>query len=187
MTFLYTIVASFLGFSILVPVMFGFMRFFGFYTIVTEGTCQVYVLFGNVLATIKEPGLYFLWLRLGPAALIINWIGRCYVLDMRLDQVYLRSQPVNSEEGAPMGIGIWYEMFISDPVAYLFKNADPQGSLLANVNNATVRCLSNMPLGKMLGSRHEMSQTVREEVSPKSHEWGYKLGSVYIRKSTSAI
>ena len=27
-----------------------------------------------------------------------------------------------------------------------------------------------------------MSRTVREEVSPRSHEWGYKLGSVYIRK-----
>jgi hypothetical protein len=27
-----------------------------------------------------------------------------------------------------------------------------------------------------------MSQTVRAEVSPKSHEWGYQLGSVYIRK-----
>jgi hypothetical protein len=27
-----------------------------------------------------------------------------------------------------------------------------------------------------------MSQTVRAEVTPKSHEWGYKLGSVYIRK-----
>jgi len=67
---------------------------------------------------------------------------------MRLDQTYLRSQPVNSEEGAPMGIGIWYEMFVSDPVAYLFKNADPRGSLEANVSNATVRSLSNMPLGR---------------------------------------
>jgi regulator of protease activity HflC (stomatin/prohibitin superfamily) len=101
---------------------------------------------------------------------------------MRLDQQYLRSQPVNSEEGAPMGIGIWYEMKISDPVAYLFKNTDPQGSLGANISNATVRCLSNMPLDKMLQDRHPMSQTVREEVSPKSHEWGYSLGSVYIRK-----
>ena len=81
-----------------------------------------------------------------------------------------------------MGIGIWYEMFISDPVAYLFKNADPRGSLAANVSNSTVRCLSNMPLDQMLTSRHAMSQTVRVEVSPKSHEWGYKLGSVYIRK-----
>ena len=27
-----------------------------------------------------------------------------------------------------------------------------------------------------------MSSTVRDEVSPKSHEWGYRLGSVYIRK-----
>ena len=81
-----------------------------------------------------------------------------------------------------MGIGIWYEMFISDPVAYLFKNADPRGSLAANVSNATVRCLSNMKLADMMENRHAMSQTVRAEVSPKSHEWGYKLGSVYIRK-----
>src|SRR5258707_15821734 len=34
----------------------------------------------------------------------------------------------------------------------------------------------------MLKTRHAMSQTVRAEVSPQSHEWGYRLGSVYIRK-----
>jgi len=39
-----------------------------------------------------------------------------------------------------------------------------------------------MKLADMLQSRHGMSQTVRTEVSPQSHEWGYKLGSVYIRK-----
>src|SRR5687768_1576524 len=81
-----------------------------------------------------------------------------------------------------MGIGIWYEMYISDPVAFLFKNTDPRGSLAANVSNSTVRCLSNMKLDDMLSSRHEMSQTVRAEVSPQSHQWGYKLGSIYIRK-----
>ena len=27
-----------------------------------------------------------------------------------------------------------------------------------------------------------MSKTVRDEVSPLSHDWGYRLGSVYIRK-----
>jgi hypothetical protein len=112
----------------------------------------------------------------------VNFLGKCYSIDLRLDQQYLRSTPVNSEEGAPMGIGIWYEMFISNPVAYLFKNADPRGSLAANVGNATVRCLSNMKLSDMLENRHSMSQTVREDVSPLSEEWGYKLGSVYIRK-----
>jgi regulator of protease activity HflC (stomatin/prohibitin superfamily) len=175
-------IITFLGLWIGVPIFLGILRLFGFYVVVHEGTCRVYTLFGNLIGTIREPGLHFLWLELGPAALIVNIVGRGYVLDMRLDQVYLRSQPVNSEEGAPMGIGIWYEMFISDPVAYLFKNADPQGSLSANVSNVTVRCLSNMPLAKMLGNRHEMSSLVRNEVSPKSDEWGYKLGSVYIRK-----
>ena len=81
-----------------------------------------------------------------------------------------------------MGIGIWFEMYISDPVAYLFKNADPRGSIRANVGNATVRCLSNMPLAAMLENRHGMSQAVRDEVSPKADEWGYSIGSVYIRK-----
>lgn len=174
--------ATFLGLFIVVPILFGIIRAFGFYTIVEEGRCHVYVLFGKVLAVLDEPGIYFLWFHLGPAAIIINWLGQCHVLDLRLDQHYLRSQAVNSEEGAPMGIGIWYEMFISDPVSFLFKNADPRGSLTANVSSATVRCLSNMPLGDMLENRHAMSQTVRAEVSPKSSEWGYQLGSIYIRK-----
>ena len=173
---------TFFGLWIAMPVVLGLLRMLGFYTIVYEGTAQVFVLFGNVLETITEPGIHFLWLRLGPKALIVNWIGSRYTLDMRMDQVYRRSEPVNSEEGAPMGIGIWYEMYVSDPVSFLFKNADPRGSLAANVSNATVRSLSNMKLADMLGNRHQMSQVVREEVSPKSHEWGYKLGSVYIRK-----
>jgi regulator of protease activity HflC (stomatin/prohibitin superfamily) len=140
------------------------------------------MLFGKVVGVLDEPGLHFLPAVLGPSALFINFLGSCYVLDLRLDQEYLRSQPVNSEEGAPMGIGIWYEMWISDPVAFLFKNTDPRGSLRANVSNATVRCLSNMPLAEMLETRHNMSQAVRAEGSAKSSQWGYQLGSVYIRK-----
>jgi regulator of protease activity HflC (stomatin/prohibitin superfamily) len=174
--------ATFIGFFILVPLVLGILRLFGFYTIIQERQCKVYILFGKVVLVLSEPGLHFLWFKLAWRAPLVHWIGRSYTLDLRVDQTYQRSQAVNSEEGAPMGIGIWYEMFISDPVAYLFKNADPRGSLAANVSNATVRCLSNMKLADMMENRHSMSQTVRAEVSPKSHEWGYKLGSVYIRK-----
>jgi len=181
-TTLLVAVITFLGCFIAVPIFFGILRLLGFYTIVEEGQCQVFVLFGKVIATLKEPGLHFLWASLGLYAPLVSWLGRAYKVDMRLDQEYLRSQPVNSEEGAPMGIGIWYEMFISDTVSYLFNNADPRGSLAANVSSSTVRCLSNLPLDKMLADRHTMSQTVRDEVSPKSHEWGYMLGSIYIRK-----
>jgi regulator of protease activity HflC (stomatin/prohibitin superfamily) len=181
-TMLASAVITFVGCFLVVPLILAFCRLLGLYTIVEEKRSHVYVLFGKVLAVLDEPGLYFLISKLGWRAPIVNWLGQCHILDMRLDQEYLRSQPVNSEEGAPMGIGIWYEMFISDPVAYLFKNADPRGSLAANVSNSTVRCLSNMPLGDMLTNRHTMSQTVREEVSPLSHEWGYRLGSAYIRK-----
>jgi hypothetical protein len=73
-------------------------------------------------------------------------------------------------------------MFITDPVAHIFKNVDPQGSLTANVKNAAIKSLSNLPLAQMLVNRHQMSKVVREEVSPQSIQWGYKLGSVYIRK-----
>lgn len=174
--------ATFFGLFLIGPTFFGLCRALGLYTIVQERQCKVYMLFGKVALILDEPGLHLLWFKLGWKAPLVNWLGRCHVLDMRLDQEYLRSQPVNSEEGAPMGIGIWYEMFISDPVSYLFKNADPRGSLAANVSNSTVRCLSNLKLSSMMENRHAMSQTVRAEVSPKSHEWGYQLGSVYIRK-----
>jgi regulator of protease activity HflC (stomatin/prohibitin superfamily) len=182
MLFLTTATMTFIFAPVAIAVTLGLARLFGLYTIVQEGTCHVYVLFGNVLGVISEPGLHFLPERLGASAFVVRLLGERKVLDMRLDQRYLRSQPVNSEEGAPMGIGVWYEMAISDPVAYLFRNTDPEGSLAANVSNAVVRTLSNMPLAEMLENRHAMSQTVRAEVSPKSMEWGYRLGSVYVRK-----
>ncbi len=181
-SFLFAFGVTFVGMFILAPIFAALCRAFGLYAIVQERQCRVYMLFGKVELILDDPGLHILLFKLGWKAPIVNWLGQCHVLDMRADQVYLRSQAVNSEEGAPIGIGIWYEMFISDPVAYLFKNADPRGSLAANVSNATVRCLSNMKLADMMENRHAMSQTVRAEVSPKSHEWGYRLGSVYIRK-----
>jgi regulator of protease activity HflC (stomatin/prohibitin superfamily) len=181
-TILVTAFFTVIGLSIGVPIVLLLARLLGLYAIVQERTVRVYTLFGKVVGMIDEPGLHILPSAIGMAAFGISFFGKCYVLDMRLDQEYRRSEAVNSEEGAPMGIGIWYEMWISDPVAFLFKNADPRGSLRANVSNATVRCLSNMPLAEMLETRHRMSQTVRDEVSPQSKAWGYQLGSIYIRK-----
>ncbi len=182
MDFLIATLATFIGMFVLMPVLLGMARIFGLYAIVEERTCRVYVLFGQVVKTIDEPGLHILPFVLGPKAFVINFLGQCRVLDLRLDQEYRRSEQVNSEEGAPMGIGIWYEMWIADPLSYLFKNTDPRGSLRANVSSATVRCLSNMPLAEMLETRHNMSQAVRAEVTGQSQAWGYQLGSVYIRK-----
>jgi len=182
MTFLITAFITFLVCLIGMPILLAIIRLLGWFTVVQERTARVYVLFGKVIGVLDEPGLHFLPSILGPRAFIVNLAGKCHVIDMRLDQEYLRSQPVNSEEGAPMGIGIWYEMYVSDPVDYLFKNVDPRGSLRANVSNATVRCLSNLELDNMLINRHGMSRTVRSEVTPLSHQWGFKLGSVYIRK-----
>ena len=175
-------VIAFVAFFIGVPILLGVLRFLGAYTVVEERRAHVYTLFGSVAGVLTEPGITCLWLKMGLKAFVIHWLGKCYVVDMRLDQFYLRSQGVNSEEGAPMGVGVWYEMWVSDPTAYLFKNADPRGSLRTNVANAAVRSLSNMKLATMLENRHQMSQAVRSEVSPLSQEWGYRLGSVYIRK-----
>lgn len=182
MSFLISMVIGFFMCLIGVPMALGFARALGLYTTVEERRAKVFVLFGEVIGTISEPGLHLLWAKLGIKAALIPLFGKVHNVDLRLDQEYLRSQPVNSEEGAPMGIGIWYEMWPDDPVAFLFKNADPRGSLRANVSNAAVRTLSNMKLADMLETRHVMSQAVRNEVTPHSAEWGYQLGSVYIRK-----
>ena len=161
------------GSSIGVPLLLGCCARLGFYAIVAgAAAARSMCCSARSSACWTSRGCTSCGRELGLVAPIVNWLGNCYVLDMRLDQEYLRSQPVNSEEGAPMGIGIWYEMFISDPVAYLFKNADPRGSLAANVSNATVRCLSNMPLAEDARRPPRMSQTVRAEVSPKSQRMG---------------
>ena len=75
----------------------------------------------RVLGVVSEPGLHLLWLRLGPQAALVRLFGRYYEIDTRLDQEYLRSNPVNTEEGTPMGVGIWYEMRVRNPVIIFSK------------------------------------------------------------------
>jgi regulator of protease activity HflC (stomatin/prohibitin superfamily) len=91
MNFLIAFIGTIIGCSILVPVLLAFTRLFGVYTIVNEGHCKVYMLFGKVLTVLNEPGLHFLLGTLGPRAFIVNILGKCYELDLRLDQTYLRS------------------------------------------------------------------------------------------------
>jgi regulator of protease activity HflC (stomatin/prohibitin superfamily) len=182
MNFIIAFVSTFIVCWIAVPILLVFLAAINFYTTVMEGRAKVYVLFGRVLGVVSEPGLHLLWLQLGPQAALVRFFGQVHEIDIRLDQEYLRSNTVNTEEGTPMGLGVWYEMRVKHPVDYLFKNVDPRGSLRANVANATVRNLSNLPLQEMLESRHTMSRTVRGEVSPKAEEWGYQIGSVYVRK-----
>jgi len=182
MTFLAAVGFSFFACFFAVPFVLFWARAFGLYVTVRERECLVFELFGKVRLTLREPGLHCPWIEIGPLAVLIPLFGRRRSVDLRLDQTYMRSQPVNSEEGAPMGIGVWCEMYVSDPIAYLYKNVDPVGSLRANVSNAAVRSLSNLKLNEMLENRHAMSHAVREEVSAKSVDWGYLVGSTYIRK-----
>jgi regulator of protease activity HflC (stomatin/prohibitin superfamily) len=177
-----SVLIVFFGLVITERILVGLGKLFGIYTIVNEKEAKVFVLFGEILGIIDEPGFHFLLPKLGWKSIFVNFFGRTYTRDLRLGQEYIRSIPVNSEEGTPMGIGVWYEMFISDPIAHIFKNADPHGSLTANVKNDTIKSLSNLPLSEMLANRHQMSKVVRSEVTKESAEWGYKLGSVYIRK-----
>src|SRR6266404_4868515 len=100
-TFLIAFVGTFIGMFILVPVLFGLGRFLGLYTIVEERQCRVYMLFGRVVAAIDQPGLHLLILKMGLKAPLVSFLWCCYVLDLRLEEVYMRSTLVNSEGGAP--------------------------------------------------------------------------------------
>ncbi|MGM9991260.1 MAG: SPFH domain-containing protein [Candidatus Bruticola sp.] len=184
MSFVFAAFLTFVFMAVFFALLPYIAKFIYPYIIVNERECHILVLFGKVRARFDEPGFHAL-MSSGSMSLFdcyaFAFCGQDIVVDTRLDQCYLRSLPVNSEEGAPMGIGVWYEMRVSDPAKYSFENTDPEGSLRANVSNATVRCLSNLTLADMMEDRHMMSRSVRKEVSPLSSDWGYRLGSVYIR------
>ncbi len=175
------LLALLLGIAFL-PLVLGLARRLGLYAIIREREAQVFTLFGKVLGTLDEPGIRFPIGHFGLRALLVPFFGELHRVDTRLRQNYLRDQMVNSGEGTPMGVGIWYEMQVNDTVAYLFANANPEGSLEANVSSAAISTLSNLEMDKMLEDRHQLSQQVRQTVSPLSEKWGYRLGSVYIRK-----
>lgn len=167
---------------IIIPIFLSIAKAFGLYTIVREREAQVFTLFGKVIGTIDEAGIHYPLTRFGPKAFLIPFFGKKQNVSTALFQHYLRNLMVNSEEGTPMGVGIWYEMRVMNPVDYLYVNANPEGSLEANVASSTISTLSNLEMEKMLEDRHALSRSVRKTVSPLSEKWGYSLGSVYIRK-----
>lgn len=167
---------------VLVPTVFGLGLGLQIWRVVQERTVQVYTLFGKVIGTIEQPGVNFPILRFGPKVFLVPFFGKVYTVDTRIEQHYLRDQLVNSEEGAPMGVGIWYERIVTNPESYLFRNSNPEGSLAANVATAVLKQLSNLQLDVLLEDRDALSTRVREEVSPTSEQWGFTLGSTYIRK-----
>src|SRR5512138_3592679 len=131
MEFLQAMLMTFGISFVAMPILLGLARLFALYVVVRERQCVVFELFGKVRMVITEPGLHTPWKGMGPFAMLVPFFGKKFVVDLRIDQTYLRSQPVNSEEGAPMGIGVWCEMVVSEPVDYLYKNTDPLGSLRA--------------------------------------------------------
>jgi len=175
------IFAAIAGFAI-IPILLRLSTWFGLFAVVNECESNVFTLFGKVLGTIDEAGLRFPMRQFGPRAFLLPFFGKRYSVSTALRQHYLRGQMVNSEEGTPMGVGIWYEMQVNNPISYLFINTNPDGSLQANVASSTISTLSNLEMEKMLEDRHSLSRTVRAAVSPLSEKWGYRLGSVYIRK-----
>lgn len=182
MEFLIGIVGGFILPFILIPLLVALGRGFQLWRVLPERTVLVYTLFGKVIGQVEEPGLFFPIMHFGPRALLLPWFGKSYPVSTAIYQSYLRNQLVNSEEGAPMGVGIWFEMYVNNPKAYLFQNSDPLGSLKANVATAVVKQLSNLKLEVLLENRDALSRKVREEVSPTSQKWGFHLGSTYIRK-----
>lgn len=182
MTFFIGLVVGFFAFFLAILFIAALGNIFGIWQVLPERTVVVYTLFGKVIGQVDEPGIFFPIVHFGPRALLLPIFGKAYKVSTALRQSYLRNQLVNSEEGAPMGVGVWYEMQVKSAEAYLFKNADPAGSLAANVASAVSKQLSNLKLDVLLEDRDALSKKVREEVSPTSSEWGYRLGSTYIRK-----
>lgn len=182
MTFLISLFIGMIGTFIAASILVALGRIFQLWRVLPERTVIVYTYFGKVVGQVEEPGLFFPIAHFGPKALLFPFFGRAYTVRTVIHQAYLRNQLVNSEEGAPMGVGIWFEMYVNNPKAFLFQNSDPMGSLKANVATAVVKQLSNLKLEVLLENRDALSRKVREEVSPTSSQWGFNLGSTYIRK-----
>jgi regulator of protease activity HflC (stomatin/prohibitin superfamily) len=182
MIFLSSLLIGLVATFIAVPVLVAIGNLFQLWRVLPERTVIVYTFFGKVVGQVEDPGLFFPVAHFGPKALLFPLFGKAYTVRTLIQQAYLRNQLVNSEEGAPMGVGIWFEMFVNNPKAYLFQNSDPTGSLKANVATAVVKQLSNLRLEVLLENRDALSRKVREEVTPTSTQWGFNLGSTYIRK-----
>ena len=104
-TFFIALLVSFALCFVLVPGLLALARWFALYVIVEERHAVVFEMFGKVRQIINETGLHSPLASMGPFAMLVPFFGKKFSVDLRLDQTYLLSQPVNSDEGAPIGGG----------------------------------------------------------------------------------
>lgn len=76
MSFIASTLTGFFLFLFGVPLALGFARALGMYTVIEERKVKVFSLFGEVKGTIREPGLHFLWGKLGLQAILIPFFGK---------------------------------------------------------------------------------------------------------------
>ena len=77
MSFLISMMIAFFGCLIGVPIALGVLKTLGVWTTVEERRSKVYVLFGEVIGILNEPGIHFLWPKLGWKAILVNcWARR---------------------------------------------------------------------------------------------------------------
>ena len=110
--------ASFIAF----PILLGVLRFLGAYDLVPERHAHVYVLFGQVLAVLDEPGIYCLWTRIGLKALILRLLGKRHVVDpWAVLSDFGRKARYALEEGATHvnRLGDTRNVIVRDPVPVL--------------------------------------------------------------------
>ncbi|MEJ1973962.1 MAG: DUF2164 family protein [Lacunisphaera sp.] len=182
MTFIASVVVGFFFTYVATFFLVALGRAFQLWRVLPERTVLVYTFFGKVVGQGGRTRAFLPDHALRPEGAALS-VLRQGLHGPHRHPAGLPAQPAGQfEEGAPMGVGIWFEMFVRDPKAYLFQNSDPLGSLKANVATAIVKQLSNLKLDVLLENRDALSRKVREEVTPTSAQWGFGLGSTYIRK-----
>ena len=185
--FLSSVAFGFIATFVAVAVFVGLGRVFLLWRTLPERTVVVYTYFGKVIGEVNEPGMFFPIFHFGPKALLLPFFGKAYTVTTALQQSYLRNQLVNSEEGAPMGVGVWYEMYVQNCTAFLFQNSDPVGSLRANVATAVSRQLSNLELRRLRtgcaleqgprgGVAHLAEMGIPARAQPTSGRWRFATG-----------
>ena len=118
---------------------------------------------------------------LWPPRRLIPFFGKKYSVSTALRQRYLRNQMVNSEEGTPDGRRHLVRDAGANRSTTSSSTPTPKGP-----SRPTSPAPPSPPSATWRWIRCSRSPqpepNVRSNVSPLSEKWGYRLGSVYIRK-----
>lgn len=130
--------------------------------------------FGKLDRTLKSPGLLVF------PSMLLPWMQARRV-SLQRDFREISGVHINDARGTTVGVDLWVEFRIVDPVRATFQVADWDRAMQNLISHTASAVLGDREFKQILGDRTELGTSIKRLTESETARWGIAIERVFIR------